>query len=157
MCPRPIERRSPPRRHASGVRRSGRRHRELLRRGRALGRRRLHRLLLRRLGTRALRLRAGTRGRRPRDTRLLRGWRDAGPLHRHRARLLHRRGTRLHRREAVQELLDTYAGELTAIAEHCRGVTEAEFTPSDFPNARLSQSALDMFLTQLSGDPGESR
>jgi amino acid adenylation domain-containing protein/non-ribosomal peptide synthase protein (TIGR01720 family) len=68
-----------------------------------------------------------------------------------------RYGARLHRRENVQELLDMYAEELTAVIEHCRSVTEVEFTPSDFPNARLSQSALDMFLTQLSGDPGESR
>jgi amino acid adenylation domain-containing protein/non-ribosomal peptide synthase protein (TIGR01720 family) len=79
----------------------------------------------------------------------------AGEIRDGRLHLGCRYGRRVHRRERVQELLDTYLGELSALIGHCRGVTGAGFTPSDFPNARLSQSALDSFLARLTVEPGE--
>jgi non-ribosomal peptide synthase protein (TIGR01720 family) len=81
----------------------------------------------------------------------------SGEIRNGRLRLGCRYGSRLHRRERVQELLDGYLRELTALVEHCRGVTDAGFTPSDFPHARLSQSALDSFLARLTGEPGDRR
>jgi amino acid adenylation domain-containing protein/non-ribosomal peptide synthase protein (TIGR01720 family) len=74
-----------------------------------------------------------------------------------RLRLGCRYGGRTHRRERVQRLLDDYVAELTALVEHSRAETPAALTPSDFPQARLSQSALDNFLARLTGEPGDAR
>jgi amino acid adenylation domain-containing protein/non-ribosomal peptide synthase protein (TIGR01720 family) len=59
----------------------------------------------------------------------------------------------LHRPERVRDLLDAYAAELTAIAGHDG---DASLAPSDFPQARLSQAALDHLLAQLT-EPGDPR
>nr|ASV46751.1 non-ribosomal peptide synthetase [uncultured bacterium] len=74
-----------------------------------------------------------------------------------RLRLGCRYGGRTHRRERVQRLLDDYVAELTTLVEHTRAGTPAALTPSDFPQARLSQSALDNFLARLTGDQGDDR
>lgn len=52
------------------------------------------------------------------------------------------------RPETIRALTDAYAWALRAIIEHCH-TTETAFTPSDFPEAGLSQQDLDDLLTSF--------
>ncbi|MFF2073332.1 amino acid adenylation domain-containing protein [Kitasatospora sp. NPDC058162] len=65
-------------------------------------------------------------------------------------------GQRVHRATTVERLARDYLDELTALIEHCRGA-RGGFTPSDFPQSRLSQSALDAFMSRLASRPEEDR
>ena len=55
-----------------------------------------------------------------------------------------------HRRETVETLVDSYLARLRSIIEHCRGAELGGPTPSDFPDAELTQGELDDLLTELS-------
>jgi non-ribosomal peptide synthase protein (TIGR01720 family) len=58
------------------------------------------------------------------------------------------------RRKVVEELARRHVQELRAIVEHCRSVETASYTPSDFPEAGLTQEALDTLMEQL-GEAGD--
>jgi non-ribosomal peptide synthase protein (TIGR01720 family) len=55
----------------------------------------------------------------------------------------------VHRAATIQRLSDGYIAELRALIEHCVSKEAREYTPSDFPRARLSQSDLDKFIQQI--------
>ncbi|MFJ4190554.1 amino acid adenylation domain-containing protein [Kitasatospora sp. NPDC089509] len=65
-------------------------------------------------------------------------------------------GQRVHRAATIERLARDYLDELTALIEHCR-TAQGGFTPSDFPQSRLSQSALDAFMSRLTSRPEEDR
>jgi non-ribosomal peptide synthase protein (TIGR01720 family) len=58
-------------------------------------------------------------------------------------------GSRLYQRATVERLAAAYAEAVRAIIEHCRNPEAGGFTPSDFPEAGLDQSALDALMAQL--------
>jgi amino acid adenylation domain-containing protein/non-ribosomal peptide synthase protein (TIGR01720 family) len=64
-------------------------------------------------------------------------------------RLLWAYSTNVHRAETIQQLADHYIVHLRALIAHCQAVAAPQFTPSDFPQARLSQQHLDAFLSKL--------
>ena len=57
--------------------------------------------------------------------------------------------TELHHPATVEGLSDRVLEQLTALVDHCRAAGEKRFTPSDFPEASLSQDDLDGLLDQL--------
>ena len=57
--------------------------------------------------------------------------------------------TDLHLPVTVEKLCDRLIGELSGLVDHCRAAGEKRFTPSDFPEASLSQDDLDGLLDQL--------
>lgn len=56
-----------------------------------------------------------------------------------------------HRPETVQALADGWLRELRAMMAHALESRDAGFTPSDFPEAALSQDELDGVLAELEG------
>jgi amino acid adenylation domain-containing protein/non-ribosomal peptide synthase protein (TIGR01720 family) len=60
-------------------------------------------------------------------------------------------GREAYRPETVERLAAAYAAALRALIDHCRAPEAGGFTPSDFPEAGLDQSALDALLDQLGG------
>ncbi|HSF41071.1 MAG TPA: amino acid adenylation domain-containing protein [Thermoanaerobaculia bacterium] len=56
----------------------------------------------------------------------------------------------LHRPETVRRLADRFLESLGAIIRHCQSSDAGGFTPSDFPEAGLSQEDLDDLLADLS-------
>jgi natural product biosynthesis luciferase-like monooxygenase protein/non-ribosomal peptide synthase protein (TIGR01720 family) len=57
----------------------------------------------------------------------------------------------VHRRSTIETLADQYTAHLSALIAHCCGRTEREYTPTDFPLARLNQEKLEKVLAQLKG------
>jgi non-ribosomal peptide synthase protein (TIGR01720 family) len=57
---------------------------------------------------------------------------------------------RIHRAETVQALAERLLQGLRALIQHCQSSQSGGFTPSDFPQAGLSQEALDDLLAELS-------
>jgi amino acid adenylation domain-containing protein/non-ribosomal peptide synthase protein (TIGR01720 family) len=57
----------------------------------------------------------------------------------------------VHRRETVQTLADSFISALRLLIQHCQSRETASYTPSDFPEADLSQEELDTLLAQLDG------
>jgi non-ribosomal peptide synthase protein (TIGR01720 family) len=55
----------------------------------------------------------------------------------------------LHRRSTIEELARQFTSELRAILAHCSSPEAGGYTPSDFPEAALSQSDLDDLLDEL--------
>jgi amino acid adenylation domain-containing protein/non-ribosomal peptide synthase protein (TIGR01720 family)/FkbM family methyltransferase len=55
----------------------------------------------------------------------------------------------LHTRETIKGLADRYVNVLTEIVDHCRRPETGGYTPSDFPDAGLSQQGLDNVVAQL--------
>ena len=55
----------------------------------------------------------------------------------------------LHRRETISRLAEGFLEELRALIEHCRSAQEISYTPSDFPDAELTQQELDELITSL--------
>jgi non-ribosomal peptide synthase protein (TIGR01720 family) len=49
----------------------------------------------------------------------------------------------------VERLAAAYEAALRAIVEHCRNPQAGGFTPSDFPEAGLDQSALDALMAKF--------
>ena len=58
----------------------------------------------------------------------------------------------LHRRETIEILAENFAAALESIVNHCLAPEAGGFTPSDFPEAALSQNELDKFLTAIELD-----
>ena len=57
--------------------------------------------------------------------------------------------TNAHNKATIETWADAYLAELRALIEHCQGDAVQGFTPSDFPDAEMSQEDLDAFLDQL--------
>ncbi|MGB3802272.1 MAG: amino acid adenylation domain-containing protein [Lewinella sp.] len=57
----------------------------------------------------------------------------------------------LHQATTVRSLGDAVVAELKTIVSHCADREDQQFTPSDFPEASLSQDDLDGLLDQLGG------
>ncbi len=57
--------------------------------------------------------------------------------------------TQAHHAETITRLAHTYISILKAIIAHCTAAANGGFTPSDFPDADLSQAELDDFIGQL--------
>lgn len=55
----------------------------------------------------------------------------------------------LHRRESIDALASHFERALRALIEHCQSPDAGGFTPSDFPDAELSQSQLDGLLARI--------
>ncbi|WP_116107049.1 non-ribosomal peptide synthetase [Lewinella sp. IMCC34191] len=58
---------------------------------------------------------------------------------------------RLHHAATIQSLGEALLAELQTIVAHCREREDQQFTPSDFPEASLSQDDLDGLLDQIGG------
>ncbi|HZO70832.1 MAG TPA: amino acid adenylation domain-containing protein, partial [Ktedonobacteraceae bacterium] len=63
----------------------------------------------------------------------------------------------LHRHATIEKLAQGYLEALQELIEHCQSPQAGGFTPSDFPQARLSQSALDALLAVLRETGDETR
>jgi amino acid adenylation domain-containing protein/non-ribosomal peptide synthase protein (TIGR01720 family) len=55
----------------------------------------------------------------------------------------------LYRPETVATLAQQYLDELSRLIAHCQAPGAGDFTPSDFPGARVTQEELDRILSQL--------
>jgi non-ribosomal peptide synthase protein (TIGR01720 family) len=55
----------------------------------------------------------------------------------------------IHRRESIDALAGHFERALHALIEHCQSPDAGGFTPSDFPDAELSQSQLDGLLARI--------
>jgi len=55
----------------------------------------------------------------------------------------------LHRRETITKLAEAFIAELRALIRHCQTAQAMSYTPSDFPEAELSQQELDDLITSL--------
>ncbi|HEX6291076.1 MAG TPA: amino acid adenylation domain-containing protein, partial [Herpetosiphonaceae bacterium] len=58
-------------------------------------------------------------------------------------------GARLYRSATIERLAQSFIADLQAIIRHCLSPAAGGFTPSDFPEAELSQEDLDELLEQL--------
>ncbi|HEV2860061.1 MAG TPA: amino acid adenylation domain-containing protein [Pyrinomonadaceae bacterium] len=59
-----------------------------------------------------------------------------------------------HSRATVENLAHDYIAALRSLIAHCTGLERRGYTPSDFPEAGLSQGELDDLLAELSGSTG---
>jgi non-ribosomal peptide synthase protein (TIGR01720 family) len=57
--------------------------------------------------------------------------------------------SKLHERTTVTRLIDNFLKELVAIVSHCTESTTGGYTPSDFPDAQLSQEDLDHLINNM--------
>jgi non-ribosomal peptide synthase protein (TIGR01720 family) len=55
----------------------------------------------------------------------------------------------VHRGETIEALAAHFDRALRALIEHCQSPDAGGFTPSDFPEAELSQSQLDGLLARI--------
>jgi non-ribosomal peptide synthase protein (TIGR01720 family) len=55
----------------------------------------------------------------------------------------------VHRRETIERLAHGYVEALRSIIAHCQSPEAGGYTPSDFPEAELSQKDLDKFLARI--------
>ena len=55
----------------------------------------------------------------------------------------------LHERETIEGLAERYESALRLLVDQCRTMTTPEYTPSDFPAARLDQKSLDALVAKL--------
>ncbi len=60
---------------------------------------------------------------------------------------------RIHRPETIERLAGLYLGALERLISHCLSEEAGGFTPSDFPDAELSQTDLDDLIVILSDEP----
>jgi non-ribosomal peptide synthase protein (TIGR01720 family) len=58
-------------------------------------------------------------------------------------------GSKLHRRETVERLAQSYLEALRSLIAHCRSPEAGGYTPSDFADVSLSQDQLDSILSEL--------
>ena len=58
-----------------------------------------------------------------------------------------------HARDEVHALAKAVVAALADLIAYCRSCEQARFTPSDFPQADLSQAELDKFLSLM--DPSQ--
>jgi len=59
-----------------------------------------------------------------------------------------------HRRETIERLAETYLAELRVLIAQSQQGTAASYSPTDFPQAKLSQEELSRLLTKLGGSRG---
>ena len=59
--------------------------------------------------------------------------------------------TNRHRRETIERLANDFIDTLRSLIDHCLSLEERGYTPSDFPEADLSQAELDDLIASLSG------
>jgi non-ribosomal peptide synthase protein (TIGR01720 family) len=59
----------------------------------------------------------------------------------------------LHRRTTIEVLASQFIAELRSLLEHCKSAEAGGYTPSDFPEASLSQEDLDGLLQELDESP----
>jgi amino acid adenylation domain-containing protein/non-ribosomal peptide synthase protein (TIGR01720 family) len=59
----------------------------------------------------------------------------------------------IHRRSSVEELARRFTESLGRLIAHCQSSEAGEYTPSDFPDANLTQAELDVILAQLAKEP----
>jgi amino acid adenylation domain-containing protein/non-ribosomal peptide synthase protein (TIGR01720 family) len=57
----------------------------------------------------------------------------------------------LHERVTIERLAEEYLTALRAIVSHCTSPDAGGYTPSDFPEAGLSQQELDLLLAEING------
>jgi non-ribosomal peptide synthase protein (TIGR01720 family) len=57
---------------------------------------------------------------------------------------------RLHRHDTIAAVAQQFLAALRGLIGHCQAPHAGGFTPSDFPRARLTQHALDHFLSKIS-------
>lgn len=57
--------------------------------------------------------------------------------------------TNMHYRATIEHLANRYLTHLAAPIDHCLAADAGGFTPSDFPEAALSQDELDQLLAEL--------
>jgi non-ribosomal peptide synthase protein (TIGR01720 family) len=55
----------------------------------------------------------------------------------------------VHKRETVERVAADFIAALRELVQQCQWGEAVSFTPSDFPEARLSQKDLDKFLTRI--------
>ena len=58
-------------------------------------------------------------------------------------------GAELHRRDTIETLARDFHDALLAMISHCVSPNAGGFTPSDFPEARISQKQLDKLITRI--------
>jgi amino acid adenylation domain-containing protein/non-ribosomal peptide synthase protein (TIGR01720 family) len=58
----------------------------------------------------------------------------------------------LHRRSTIERLAARYLAHLETIIDHCADPANSGFTPSDFPEASLSQSSVDALAAAVPGE-----
>jgi len=56
----------------------------------------------------------------------------------------------LHQRATIERLVARFEEELCTIIAHCQNPDAGGYTPSDFPDAGLSQEELDSFIARMS-------
>jgi non-ribosomal peptide synthase protein (TIGR01720 family) len=56
----------------------------------------------------------------------------------------------LHRRDTIEALAASFVQALGNLIDHCLAAVGVSYTPSDFPEAELSQQELDQFLATIS-------
>ncbi len=56
----------------------------------------------------------------------------------------------MHRRSTIERLAEDFITALRALISHCQSSQAGSYTPSDFPEANLSQAELDDLLAELS-------
>jgi non-ribosomal peptide synthase protein (TIGR01720 family) len=55
----------------------------------------------------------------------------------------------LHKRTTIEALASQFMAELRSLLEHCKSAEAGGYTPSDFPEASLTQQGLDDLLQEL--------
>jgi non-ribosomal peptide synthase protein (TIGR01720 family) len=54
-----------------------------------------------------------------------------------------------HMRSTIEALAQNFLDSLTQLITHCRTADSSSFTPSDFPDAGINQSALDKLMNKI--------
>jgi non-ribosomal peptide synthase protein (TIGR01720 family) len=55
----------------------------------------------------------------------------------------------VHLRATIESLAESYLQALRGLIHHCLNTTTDGYTPSDFPDAELSQEELDRLMAEL--------
>lgn len=61
----------------------------------------------------------------------------------------------VYQRATVENLAQSYLEQVRSLINYCQSFNTRNFTPSDFPKAKLSQKALDQFLNSITKASGE--
>jgi non-ribosomal peptide synthase protein (TIGR01720 family) len=64
---------------------------------------------------------------------------------------------RFHRAPRIEALARAFGEELRTLVEHSRSHTAPRYTPSDFPDAELTQAELDRALAEIGARPAPSQ
>jgi non-ribosomal peptide synthase protein (TIGR01720 family) len=55
----------------------------------------------------------------------------------------------IHRPETIKRLAEKLIQTLSSLIDHCQSLEKVTYTPSDFPEANVSQQKLDQFLAKI--------